>query len=207
MLKTNIENPAQPDGLTIATGILKGYINNPNIFMWRLRFRVLRVKNRINKNIPDDISRLLALSIAMYSLFRESLETEQALKLLNAVIIPVGLISQMSLFRYVEVPDHSFENLVTASKRFKKEGPMRLNKMEIVEETDDTYKFRVKNCIFKSVFEQFECTELLGIFCSVDNATYNTYAADDIVFSRGGNDKTIARGHKTCDFICQKVQS
>jgi hypothetical protein len=82
---------------------------------------------------------------------------------------------------------------------------MRLNQMEITEESESTYEFRVKNCLFKSVFDQFGYPELLGIFCSVDNATYNTYAPDDIVFTRGGNDKTIARGHRTCDFICQKV--
>ena len=82
---------------------------------------------------------------------------------------------------------------------------MRLNKMKIEEESDDIYKFCVKNCIFKNVFDKFGYPELLGVFCSVDNATYNIYSADDILFTRGGKDKTIARDNKTCDFICKKV--
>jgi len=205
MLKSNIESPANPDVLKIAKGILKGYIKNPTIFMWRLLPKVVKVKNEINKKIPGDIRKLLALTIAMYSLFREKMEKDQALALLKAVIIPIGLTKQMSLFRYVEDTDHSFKNLIKYSKRFKEEGPMRLNKMKIEEEGDEIYKFCVKNCIFKSVFDKFDYPELLGVFCSVDNATYNIYSADDILFTRGGNDKTIARGNKTCDFICKKV--
>ena len=205
MLKSNIESPANPDVLKIAKGILKGYIKSPTIFMWKLLPSVVKIKNQINKKIPDDIRKLLALAVAMYSLFIEKMEKDQALALLKAVIIPIGLTKQMSLFRYVEDTDHNFKNLVKYSKRFKEEGPMRLNKMKIEEESDDIYKFCVKNCIFKNVFDKFGYPELLGVFCSVDNATYNIYSADDILFTRGGNDKTIARGNKTCDFICRKV--
>jgi len=205
MLKTNFESPANPDVLMIAKGILKGYIKSPTIFMWRLLPKVVKVQNEINKNIPIDIRKQLALTIAMYSIFREKMEKDQALSLLKAVIIPIGLTRQISIFRFVEDTDHSFKNLIKYSKRFKEEGPMRLNKMKVEEESDGTYKFHVQNCIFNSVFDKFGYPELLGVFCSVDNATYNIYAADDILFTRGGNDKTIARGNKTCDFICEKV--
>jgi len=77
--------------------------------------------------------------------------------------------------------------------------------MEIEEEGDEIYKFCVQNCIFKNVFDKFDYPELLGVFFSVDNTTYNIYSADDILFTRGGNNKTIAKGNKTCDFICKKV--
>ena len=188
----------------IAKGILKGYIKHPTLFMCRLLPRVVKIQNEMNKNIPLDIRKLLALTIAMYSLFRENMEKDQALSLLKAVIIPVGLVKQMSIFRYVEQPEHSFHNLVASSKRFKQEGPMRLNKMKIVEESDDTYIFHVLNCIFISVFGHFGVSELTDVFCSVDNASYNIYAADEIVFTRGGRDITITRGNRTCDFICKK---
>ena len=204
MLKTNIECPANPAVLTIARGILKGYIKNPNIFMWKLIFKVIKIKNKINKNIPIDIKKLLALVISMYSLFRKKMNKKQALFLLKAIIIPIGLIKQITLFRYVEETDHNFKNLIKYSKRFKEEGPMRLNKMEIEVEKDNIYRFTIKNCMFKSVFNQFECPELLGIFCSIDNATYNIYAPDDIIFTRDGNNKTIAKGNNNCIFICKK---
>ena len=206
MLKTDVEYPANPDMLIIAKGILKGYIRNTNMFMLKLLLRVLKFKKQINKNIPKDIKKLLALTIAMYSIFIEKMENDIALSLLKAVIIPIGLIKQMSLFRFVEESNHDFKNLIKYSKIFKKEGPMRLNKMTIEDENENEYKFKVHNCIFKNVFSQFNYPELLDLFCAVDNATYNIYSPDDIVFTREGINKTIARGNITCDFICKKIK-
>ena len=202
MLKTSIEQTAQPDVVTIAKGILKGYVMNSNIFMLKMLIRFIGIRMKINKNIPNDIKKLLALVIAMYLSLRKRLETDQALAMVKAVIVPIGIISQMSLFRYVEDTDHSFENLVKYSKCFKKEGPMRLNRMTIEEENAGTYRFTVHNCLFKSVFNSFSCLELLGVFCAVDNATYSIYSPDNIEFSRGGTENTIAKGSKTCIFIC-----
>ncbi|WP_319559749.1 L-2-amino-thiazoline-4-carboxylic acid hydrolase [Marispirochaeta sp.] len=202
MLKTSIEKAAQPDVITIAKGILKGYIKNTNIFILKMLLRFIGIRKKINKNIPNDINRLLALVIAMYFSLRKRFEKDQALAMVKAVIIPIGIISQMSLFRYVEDTDHSFENLKKYSKCFKKEGPMRLNRMTIEEESPETYRFTVHNCLFKSVFNSFSCPELLGVFCAVDNATYSIYSPDSIVFSRGGTDNTIAKNNKTCIFIC-----
>jgi len=79
---------------------------------------------------------------------------------------------------------------------------MRLNKMEVTDETDSRYRFIVKNCVFKSVYERFGYPELLEALCSVDNALYNTYAPDLVTFTRGGARRTIARGNATCDFTC-----
>lgn len=206
MLKTNREKTAAPDVLLIAKGILKGYIRNPKLFMMKLIIRLLFIKKQINKNIPEDIKKLLALVIALYSLFRQKLTAQQSLQLLKAVIIPIGLIKQMAIFRYVEEPVHTFENLIKYSKVFKEEGPMRLNKMEIESETENEYRFKVRNCIFISVFNKFNFPELCGVFCTIDNATYNVYDADLIAFGRGGRGRTIALGNKTCDFICEKLK-
>jgi hypothetical protein len=206
MLKTNLRKAANPDVLLIAKGILKGYIKWPNFFMKKLLFRLLITRKQINKNIPEDIKKLLALVIALYSLLRKRMTAQQSMQLLKVVIIPVGLVKQMTIFRFVEEPDHSFENLIKYSKLFKEEGPMRLNKMEIESESEDEYNFKVKNCIFISVFNKFNFPELCGIFCSVDNATYNVYNADDITFNRGGRDRTIAQGNNTCDFMCKRVK-
>lgn len=106
------------------------------------------------------------------------------------------------LLRFVDEPTHSLENLITYSQRSKVQGPMRLNKMEVTDQTVSRYEFKVTNCIFKSVYERFGYPELLEVLCSVDNALYNTYAPDLITFTRGGARKTIARGNATCDFIC-----
>lgn len=204
MLKTDLDKLSEPDVLLIARGILKGYIRNSNLFIIRLMFKLFQTKKKINKNIPEDIKKLLSITIAMYSLFLKKMEKEKALSLVKAVVIPIGLVKQYSFFRFVEEPDHSFNNLIKYSKRFKEEGPMRLNKMEIINEDDNHYEFVVKNCIFKGILDKFGYPELLNVFCSVDNALYNTYSPDNISFTRGGVNKNIACGNKTCHFLCVK---
>ena len=202
MLKTNLDRVAEPDALLVARGILKGYLFHPTLFVLRLVLTLPRTKKRIQKNIPDDIKGLLALTIAMYGLLLKTLEKKKALALVKAVVIPIGLARQHGLLRFVDEPTHSLENLIGYSQRAKVEGPMRLNKMEVTDDADSRYEFRVKNCIFKSVYERFGYPELLEVLCSVDNALYNTYAPDLITFTRGGARKTIAQGNATCDFIC-----
>ena len=202
MLKTNLDRVAEPDALLIARGILKGYLPHPNLFILRLMLAVPRTKKKIQKNIPEDIKGLLALTIALYSLLLKTEEKEKALSLVKAVVIPIGLAKQYALLRFVEEPSHDLESLVRYSQRMKVEGPMRLNVMDVVDEGDSRYEFRVKNCVFKGVYARFGYPELLGTLCSVDNALYNTYAPDRITFTRGGAARTIARGNATCDFIC-----
>ena len=201
-MKTNLDKVANPDALLIARGILKGYLPHPNLFTLRLMLAMPRTKKKIQKNIPDDIKGLLALTIAMYGLLLKTEEKEKALSLVKAVVVPIGLTKQYGLLRFVEEPKHDLGNLIRYSQRAKVEGPMRLNRMDVIDESDSRYEFRVKNCVFKGVYERSGYPELLNILCSVDNALYNTYAPDLITFTRGGADKTIARGNRTCNFIC-----
>jgi hypothetical protein len=202
MLKTTLDRVAEPDALLVARGILKGYLSHPTLFVLRLMLALPRAKKKIQKNIPEDIKRLLALTIALYDLLLKTEDKERALSLVKAVVIPIGLARQQALLRFVEAPEHSLANLMRYSQRSKVEGPMRLNKMEVIDESNSRYEFRVKNCIFKNVYERCGHPELLDVLCSVDNALYNTYAPDLITFTRGGAARTIARGNATCDFIC-----
>jgi hypothetical protein len=136
---------------------------------------------------------------------KEYLEHDKALALAKAIIIPVGLINQMALFRYVEAPIHTTENLIHQAKRFTAEGPMRLNKYSIHEQNEKRYSFSVHNGIFLKPFSDNGCPELSTIYCSVDHALYNIYSPGKIIFSRGGRSKLIAEGNKSCDFICEAI--
>jgi hypothetical protein len=205
MLKTTLEKTAKPSNALIMLGIMSGYIRNPLINLLKIKLASVKIKKKLSNNLPDDVKDIISLVISLYLHLKKCMDAATALLLTKAIILPIGLVSQMSLFRYVEEPDHSFENLITQAKQFKAEGPMRLNKSEIVGQSEMRYEFRVRNCIFKAVFSQFNCPELLGVFCTIDNATYNIYSPDKIVFNRGGQNKTIANGNKYCHFICEKV--
>jgi hypothetical protein len=205
MLKTTIEKIAKPNKVLIMWGILSGYIPNPLFFLIRLKFSIIKTKKKLPGILPEDVKEVTSMVIALYLQLRKHLKEANALMLTKAIVLLIGLTSQMSLFRYVEEPDHSFENLIKQAKRFKEESPMRLNKSEIIVQNETRYEFRVKNCIFKGIFEKFDCPELLGIFCAIDNATYNIYSPDKVIFHRGGKNKTIANGDSYCHFICENI--
>jgi len=205
MLKTTSKNIASPDKVLMMRGILKGYIHNPLVFLIRMKLYMKKIKKKLPAKLPEDIKKLTVLVISLYLQLKKHMEKDTALALTKAIVLPIGLTGQMALFRYVEETDHSFKNLIKNSKRFKEEGPMRLIKSEIIEESDNRYEFIVKGCMFKGIFAGFDCPELLGVFCVIDNATYNIYSPDKIVFRRGGRNKTIADGDKYCRFICENV--
>jgi hypothetical protein len=207
MLKTTIDKTAKPNKVLIMWGILAGYISYPLFFLVRLKISIKKNRKKMPKKLPEDIKELTSMVISLYLLLKKQFDESTALILTKAIVVPIGLISQMSLFRYVEEPDHSFKNLIKQSKLFKEEGPMRLNMSEITEQSETKYEFQVKNCIFKGIFQKFGCSELLGVFCSIDNATYNIYSPDNIIFYRGGTNKTIASGDTHCHFICEKINN
>ena len=137
---------------------------------------------------------------------KKMLPQDQALALIKAIYIPMGLITQMYLFRYVEEPNHSFENLIIAAKRYKAEGPMRLNRYHIVEESKKRYVFSVTNCIFMKPFADHNCPELKNLFCAVDHALYNIYSPNRIIFSRGGCHQVMSEGNNSCSYICSLME-
>jgi hypothetical protein len=205
MLKSNVEKPAKPGSIFIMYGILKGYVNYPSIIVVRSLINSRCIRNTLNRNLPDDVKQILSMTLGIYLILMEYLDRETALALVKVIIIPMGLINQMALFRYVEEPNHTMENLIHQAKRFKAEGPMRVNKYSINAQTENRYSFSVHNCVFLRPFADNGCPELSAIYCSVDHAVYNLYSPGKIVFSRGGRSRIIAEGNTSCDFICEAI--
>ncbi len=206
MIITNIEKCAEPDTTLILRGVLKGYIKRPTIFMIKLKMTMSKIRKELPKKWPEDMANIVSVAISLYTLFKKKMDNDQALALVKTVMIPVALAKQMGLFRFVEEPSHTFENLITYQQRFKKEGPMRLNRMEIIEQSDKRYEFKVKNCVFKGAFTKFACPELMSVFCNIDNALYNLYMPDKVIFHRGGIGNTIGEGAEFCHFICENKE-
>jgi hypothetical protein len=82
---------------------------------------------------------------------------------------------------------------------------MRLNKYSVIGQIGSQYFFQVHNCVFNNSFLDNSCPELCSIFCGVDQALDNIYSSNRISFPRGGRNKTISSGNKTCDFICEMI--
>lgn len=205
MLKTTIENPGKPEIQLIILGVLKGYIDNTENFMDKIILQKNEIGNMISLKNPDypfEFVNLVSLVAAMYSELKKEMEAEQALSIVKASILPVGLAMQMGNFRYVE-DKHNFENLIKYQQLTNKQGPTKLNKMEVIKQDSKTYQFHVHNCMFKEEFTKLNMPELTEVMCAIDNVIFNTYLPDKVFFHRNGQGNKISEGMKYCTFVCE----
>ena len=61
--------------------------------------------------------------------------------------------------------------------------------------------------MFYELFTHLKVSELTSIMCSIDNAIFNTYMPEELVFHRNGMDNTLLKGHKYCEFIIENKRS
>lgn len=206
MIKSDRSRPAVPAKPLILYGILKGYIRNPLLFLIGMKSRAKKLGKTLGKGYPDDFVEMVTLVAALYLSAREKTDDETALALVTAVILPLGLATQLANFRYVE-DSRSFENLIAYQQRVNREGPTRLNRIEILEQSGERYSFRVHNCLFHEAFSKLGLPELTPVICTIDNAIFNVYMPERVVFHRDGVGNRIPDGADRCSFICDYKRS
>lgn len=202
MLKTNTDRVAKPLKPLILLGILKGYVSHPLLVLLKLPKFMKKYKKQLPGSYPVDFVQVVVLMAALYTIFRERHDRETAFSMVAAVILPLGLAVQMANFRYVEA-ERTMNNLITYQQRTNREGPTRLNKMEILKQSSECYKFRVHNCMFMEAFSLLGMPELTRVMCAVDNAVFNVYLPEQIVFHRNGVGNRIVDGAPFCSFVCE----
>ena len=207
MIKTDINNPARPEASLIILGVLKGYFGNAEDLMknaLETKKEIVQAILQENPQYSTDFVNLISLVSALYKELMKVMNPEKALSVVKASFLPVGLAMQMGNFRYVE-DDHTFENLIKYQQRANKEGPTKLNRMEVIEQCTKTYKFHVHNCMFKDEFTKLGVPELTTIMCAIDNVIFNAYLPDKVHFHRDGVDNRIIDGKHYCTFICENI--
>lgn len=204
MLKTTVKKPAKPFAPAILLGVLKGYIKNPVLFMLTTSLKFKSYKKKIDLNLPREFINQTAFIAFLYIRLQENLPKEKAFEITRAALLTHALAVQQANFRTVEA-ERTFENLKKYQKLTNAEGITRLNTMEIVEDSDTRYEFRVTRCVFFELFSYLGTPELTTIMCAVDNAIFDCYLPNEVQFQRGIG-KTFSEGAKECQFLIVKKQ-
>jgi len=202
MLKSTIETPAKPAIFFIVLGVLKGYLKNPFFFLLGTAVSFPRFKKRLPPDFPDEFVKVVAFPAWLYIRLKKRLGQELAFEIIRSVFLTAGLAVQLGNFRTVEAP-RTFENLISYQQQTNREGPTRWNKLEILEQNDIKYEFRVHNCIFYNFFSRIGIPELTTVMCSVDNAIFNVYLPEEVTFHRNGCGNRIADGAPSCHFVIE----
>jgi hypothetical protein len=104
----------------------------------------------------------------------------------------------------VECP-RSYENLVKFQQLTNKEGTTKLNTMEVIEQSEKKYEIRVTRCMFLELFTHLEVPELTSIFCAADNAIFNSYLPEELIFHRNELGRTMVQGYPHCEFVIENM--
>lgn len=202
-MKTTVDNIARPSSGMIIIGCLKGYIKHPIRFFIKSLLTFKGFKKTIEMDLPEDFLQSTGLVAWLYIRLKKEVGEEKAFEVMRATKLCSGLAVQQANFRNVE-DERSFENLVKYQKRVKNEGTTKLNTMEIIEETDTKYVYKVTNCMFYNFFKEMGVSELTTIMCSIDNGIFNTYLPEKITFHRKGINNRMVDGGRECLFVMEK---
>jgi hypothetical protein len=204
MLKTNTDCIARPALPLIVFGVLKGYINNPFGFMLGTFLSLPKQIKRVKLDLPKEFIKSNMFIVHLYHRLQKILPKETAFEITRAAILCSAFSVMQANFRNAEAP-RTFENLVKYQQRAKEEGATKLNKMKIISLNKNRYEYRVTRCMFFEFFTHLGAPELTKIMCAADNAIFNSYLPDEIVFHRRVG-QTIADGAPECEFCIERTR-
>jgi len=205
MLKTDCNNIAKPASPLIIIGVLKGYIRHPLLFFVKTLLTFRGFKKTIKMDLPKEFINSSGLIAWLYIRLKGKIGKGKAYEIIRVAILCSGLAVQQANFRNVE-DERTFENLVNYQQRVKNEGTTKLNQMEIVEQTDKKYVYKVTKCVFYEFFNYLNVPELTRIMCSIDNAIFNSYLPEKILFHRNGMNNRLIDGASECIFVMEKQE-
>ena len=189
---------AKPSHIFIIYGIVKAYVKNPIRFMVGLLVTFPKFLKSIKVDLPKDFIISNAFIVHLYHRLQIRFEKENAYEITRAAILCSALAVMQANFRTVEAA-RNYENLIKYQKQAKEEGITKLNEMKIVKQTELCYEFYVTKCVFFEFFTYMGTPELTKIMCAADNAIFNTYLPNEIVFDRALGE-TMPEGAMQCHF-------
>ncbi|HEV2545967.1 MAG TPA: L-2-amino-thiazoline-4-carboxylic acid hydrolase [Stellaceae bacterium] len=195
---------ADMDLRKVTTPILLHMLRNefrfPFLFMLRCKLTVGSFKRTIDPRFPQDLIDLAALPLWVYINMKKRIGEKKAFEIMRVAILTGGLASWNFNYKAAE-RERNFKNLCDAEIEVNKTGFTKWNTMEVVERTERRFEIKITRCLYHELTTSVGVPELTPVICQVDNAAFNSYLPDKIVFNRGGPGHRIADGAKECKFV------
>ena len=185
--------------LFIVYGVLRGYLRHPLWFLVSALASVPGFRRSVSKDFSEKWADPAVLTAWMYIRLKNKIGAKKAFELLRAAFLPAALAVFGATFKIVESP-RTFENMI-GFHEMALQGLFSNAKEDVVERTSSRFEYRCSSCGYVDLFRYLGVPELAPMFCSVDNVFYNSYAPNEVTFSRGGLGKTLAEGAPYCAFI------
>jgi hypothetical protein len=172
----------------------------PSLFLIRCKLTVGRLKRRIDPKFPQDLIDLAALPLWVYINMKERLGERRAFEIMRIAILTGGL-AQWNFQYGAAEKERTFRNLCDAEIEVNKTGFTKWNTLEVVDRSEKRFEIKITRCLYHELTTSLGLPELTPVICQVDNAAFNSYLPDKVVFNRGGPNHRIADGKKECNFV------
>ena len=179
--------------------LLRGRVRAPRLFLLSCAITVGRFKKSLPADLPAELVELAALPIWIYKKLKARLGQPLALKTMRVATLTGGIAQWNVQYDTLDTP-RTFENFIDQEIRANQSGVTRWNALEVVERGPDLFALKVTRCMFHEFCVAAGVPELTPVVCQIDNAAFNAYMPDRLVFDRGGPGRRIADGAKQCDF-------
>jgi hypothetical protein len=180
--------------------LLRKEMRHPRVFMARCLMTFGRFKKEIDPRFPADLVELATLPLWVYLNLAKRIGKDKAFEIMRVVILTGGVAQWNLTYESIEKP-RTFENLCDQELEVNKIGFTRWNTLEVVERTNQRFAIKITRCLYHELTTSVGAPELTPIVCQIDNAGFNSYLPDEIIFQRGGPGHRIADGSKECTFI------
>jgi hypothetical protein len=176
----------------------------PSLFLIRCKLTVGRLKRRIDPKFPQELVDLAALPLWVYINMKERLGQQRAFEIMRIAILTGGL-AQWNFQYGAADKERTFKNLCDAEIEVNKTGFTKWNTLEVVDRSKKRFEIKITRCLYHELTTSLGLPELTPVICQVDNAAFNSYLPDKVVFNRGGPNHRIADGKKQCNFVWDVV--
>jgi L-2-amino-thiazoline-4-carboxylic acid hydrolase-like protein len=180
--------------------MLRNEMRFPFLFILRCKLTVGHFERTIDPRFPKDLIDLAALPLWVYINMKKRIGEKKACEIMRVAILTGGLTSWNFNYKAAE-HERNFNNLCDAEIEVNKTGFTKWNTLEIVERTARRFEIKITRCLYHELAISVGVPELTPAICQIDNAAFNSYLPDRIVFSRGGPGHRIADGAKECNFL------
>jgi hypothetical protein len=178
----------------------------PRLYLLLRKLTLGRFKKTIDKRFPRELIDLAALPAWVYLNLKKNIGQRKAFEIMRVALLTGGTAAQNLQFDTVH-KDRTFRNFTDLEIENNRSGLVRWNKMEVVERTDRRFEIKITRCMFHEFAISLGIPEMTPIVCQIDNAMFNSYLPDEMMFDRGGIGHRIADGKRECKFVWELRQA
>lgn len=183
--------------------LLGADLRNPRLFLARCRLTLPRFKRRIDPRFPPDLVEIAALPLWVYLNLKKRIGKERAFEIMRLAMLTGG-VARWNFEYGAAAERRTFDALCDRELEVNRVGVTRWNTLEVVERTADRFEVRITRCLYHELATSLGAPELTPVVCQIDNAAFNSYLPDEVLFHRGGPDHRIADGAKECNFVWER---